>query len=124
MRRWMVVVCAADCSRRAAPFDGTLPGQSRPRNLWRGHASAEPEPGTDNADGRRRRPSSGSTGSRASFAALGATSRLREDVEPGDADQQLVDRLGRCQPYEFSMFGVSFAHLVPSVSLFGRSGPY
>ena len=43
------------------------------------------------------------------------TEQVRQDVEPAESDQQLVDRLLRCRPYGLSVLGVPLAGIVPAL---------
>jgi hypothetical protein len=120
MRRWMVVVCAAGLLQACGSVDGTLPGNpgreifgvsTHQPNLNQGDNATPTQAADQRLDWEQ-----------SQLCTLG-TLQVREDVEPGEADQQLVDRLARCHPYEFSMFGFSFAHLVPPIPLLNY-GPF
>ena len=112
MRRWMVVVCATGLLQACGSFDGTLPGNPG-REIF-GVSNHQPNMGQGDSATPSQAAEQSLDWQQSQYCTLG-TVPVREDVEPGDAGEQLVDRLVRCQPYEFSMFGFSFAHLVPPV---------
>ena len=122
MRRWMVAVCAAGLLQACGTYDGTLPGNPG-RDVF-GVSTHQPNanPGDNATPTPTQAAEQRLDWEQSQLCSLGAV-QLREDVEPGDADEQLPDRLVRCRPYEFSMFGYSFAHLVPPLPLIDY-GPF
>jgi hypothetical protein len=122
MRRWMVVVCAAGLLQACGTYDGALPGNSGREII----GVSTHQPSQNPGDAATATPTQAAEQrldwQQSQLCSLG-TVPVREDVEPGVADQQLVDRLVRCQPYEFSMFGFSFANIVPHVP-FLNYGPF
>jgi hypothetical protein len=122
MGRWIVVICAAGLLQACGTYDGTLPGNPG-REVF--GVSAH-QPNLDQGDNAT--PAASVAADRkldweeSQLCTLG-TVPVREDVEPGDADKQIVDRQVRCRPYEFSMFGYSLAHLIPPIPVI-EWGPY
>jgi hypothetical protein len=120
MRRWMVVVFAAGLLQACGSFDGTLAGNpgreifgvsTHQANLNQGDTATASQAAEQRLDWEQ-----------SQLCSLG-TIQVREDVEPGDAGEQLNDRLVRCQPYELSVFGFSLAHIVPPIPLLDY-GPF
>jgi hypothetical protein len=114
MGRWIVAVCAAGLLQACGTFSGTVSGD--PGREIVGVMAHQPDQGDAAAPAPSPAADRKLDWQQSQLCSLGAMP-VREDVEPGDADQQLVDRLVRCQPYEFSIFGVSLAGIVPQVSI-------
>jgi hypothetical protein len=116
MGRWIVMVCAVGLLQACGSFDGTLPAV--PGRETFGVSTHQPNlDQSDNATPAASQAAEHKLDWEASQLCTLGTVPVREDVEPGEAGMQLPDRLVRCQPYEFSMFGYSLAHIVPTIPL-------
>ena len=47
---------------------------------------------------------------------------LRQDLEPAERDEQLVDWQFRCSPYRLSVLGLPLAGIVPQPAVLGGTG--
>ena len=109
MRRWLLPVSLTVVLAGCGSFDGRVAGD--PNRQVIGAVTHQPAA----ADARSVSPDAGARLEwRVSQLCTTGYDQLREDVEPAESDNQLVDWQLRCRPYALNAFGVSFAGLVPS----------
>jgi hypothetical protein len=116
MGRWAFAVCAALLLQACGTFEGTLPPV--PNREVIGVSARQPNPGENVTPAPTAAANRKLDWEESQLCTLGPV-RVSEAAEPGDADQQLVDRQVRCAPYEFSMFGLSFGNLIPPTFGYG-----
>jgi len=114
MGRWMFAICAAGLLQGCGSYDGTLAGDPG-REIF-GVTAYQPKQGENVTPVATASAQRKLDWEESQICSLGAL-HVRQDVEPGDPQKDIVDRLDRCQPYELSIFGVSLAHLVPTVPI-------
>jgi hypothetical protein len=109
MGRWMVAICAAGLLQACGTIDGNVAGN--PSREAIGVAIHQPNQADSATPAATPAAERKLDWEQSQLCTLGAT-RLSQDVEPGEAEQQIVDRQLRCTPYQFSVFGVPLG--VPS----------